>query len=128
MTRAEDGELAAWVNRCAHRGAMVCRLARGNAKSHSCVYHQWNYGPKGNLQGIPFRRGNKGMTGMPEDFDPARHNLRQLRVDSYRGLVFASFSETVALLHGKDGSYTGTRFSDGRALTLSSDSAVASTH
>jgi hypothetical protein len=36
--------------------------------------------------------------------------------------------ETVALLHGKDGSYSGTRFSDGRALTLSSDSAVASTH
>lgn len=37
--------------------------------------------------------------------------------------------ETVALLKGKDGSYTGTRFEDGRALTLSSDaSAVASTH
>ena len=27
MTRAEDGTLAAWVNRCAHRGAMVCRLS-----------------------------------------------------------------------------------------------------
>src|SRR5271165_719248 len=25
MTRDEDGGLAAWVNRCAHRGAMVCR-------------------------------------------------------------------------------------------------------
>lgn len=36
--------------------------------------------------------------------------------------------ETVALLKGKDGSYAGTRFEDGRALTLSSDSAVASTH
>jgi len=36
--------------------------------------------------------------------------------------------ETVALLKGKDGSYTGTRFSDGRALTLSSDTAVASSH
>ena len=36
--------------------------------------------------------------------------------------------ETVAVLKGKDGSYTGTRFEDGRALTLSSDSAVASTH
>jgi len=35
---------------------------------------------------------------------------------------------TVALLKGKDGSYTGTRFEDGRALTLSSDSAVASSH
>jgi hypothetical protein len=36
--------------------------------------------------------------------------------------------ETVALLHGKDGAYTGTRFADGRALTLNSDSAVASSH
>jgi anthranilate 1,2-dioxygenase large subunit len=98
MTRAEDNTLAAWVNRCAHRGAMVCRLPRGNAKSHSCVYHQWNYGAKGNLQGVPFRRGQKDATGMPADFDPARHNLRQLRVESYRGLVFATFSASVASL------------------------------
>jgi anthranilate 1,2-dioxygenase large subunit len=95
MTRAEDGTLAAWVNRCAHRGAIVCRLPRGNALSHSCVYHQWNYGTKGNLQGVPFRRGQKDATGMPADFDPKQHNLRQLRVDSYRGLVFATFSDTV---------------------------------
>ena len=95
MTRAEDGTLAAWVNRCAHRGAVVCRLPRGNALSHSCVYHQWSFGSKGNLQGVPFRRGQKDATGMPKDFDPKRHNLRQLRVESYRGLVFASFSETV---------------------------------
>ena len=98
MTRAEDGSLAAWVNRCAHRGAAVCRLPRGNALSHSCVYHQWNYGTKGNLQGVPFRRGQKNMTGMPPDFDPKQHNLRQLRVDSYKGLVFATFSSTVAEL------------------------------
>ena len=95
MTRAEDGTLAAWVNRCAHRGAAVCRLPRGNALSHSCVYHQWNYGTKGNLQGVPFRRGQKNMTGMPPDFDPKQHNLQQLRVDSYHGLVFATFSSSV---------------------------------
>ncbi len=98
MTRAADGTLAAWVNRCAHRGAMVCRLPRGNALNHTCVYHQWNYGAKGNLQGVPFRRGQKDMTGMPQDFDPVRHNLRQLRVDSYRGLVFATFSEAAPSL------------------------------
>jgi anthranilate 1,2-dioxygenase large subunit len=96
MTRAEDGTLAAWVNRCAHRGAQVCRLRRGNALNHTCVYHQWNYGTKGNLQGVPFRRGQKDMTGMPKDFEPSKHNLRQLRVDSYAGLVFATFSDTVA--------------------------------
>ncbi len=96
MTRTEDGKLAAWVNRCAHRGAEVCRLPRGNALSHTCVYHQWNYGTKGNLQGVPFRRGQANATGMPKDFDPNQHNLRQLRVESCRGLVFATFSDTVA--------------------------------
>ncbi len=98
MTRNEDGSLAAWVNRCAHRGAIVCRLQRGNAMSHSCVYHQWNYGTAGNLQGVPFRRGQKDMTGMPKDFDPRHHSLRQLRVESYGGLVFATFSDTVEAL------------------------------
>jgi anthranilate 1,2-dioxygenase large subunit len=95
MTRAEDGTLAAWVNRCAHRGAAVCRVERGNALAHTCVYHQWNYSAKGDLQGVPFRRGRKDMAGMPKDFDPANHGLRKLRVDSYRGLVFATFSEAV---------------------------------
>lgn len=95
LTRAEDGTLAAWVNRCAHRGAMVCRLARGNATSHNCVYHQWSYDTRGNLLGVPFRRGQKGAEGMPKDFKPADHGLRQLRVENYRGLVFGSFSDTV---------------------------------
>ncbi len=93
MTRTEDGALAAWVNRCAHRGAMVCRLLRGNATSHTCVYHQWRYDLEGNLFGVPFLRGIKGQAGMPADFNRSAHGLRKLRVDSYRGLVFASFSE-----------------------------------
>ena len=40
VTRTEDNGLAVWVNRCAHRGALVCRSARGNTKSHICAYHQ----------------------------------------------------------------------------------------
>ncbi len=98
VTRMEGGEVAAWVNRCAHRGAMVCRKARGNATSHTCVYHQWSFDNAGNLLGVPFRRGQKGMTGMPADFDPKAHGLKQLRVETYRGLVFATFSEEVAPL------------------------------
>jgi anthranilate 1,2-dioxygenase large subunit len=98
VTRKEDGTIAAWVNRCAHRGAMVCRKARGNATSHTCVYHQWSFDNAGNLLGVPFRRGQKGMTGMPKDFDPKAHSLKQLRVEVYRGLVFATFSEEVVPL------------------------------
>lgn len=99
LTRISDGSLAAWVNRCAHRGAAVCRVARGNAMAHTCVYHQWNYTAAGDLQGVPFRRGRNNMTGMPKDFDVAKHSLQKLKVDSYRGLVFATFSSEVESLN-----------------------------
>jgi anthranilate 1,2-dioxygenase large subunit len=38
------------------------------------------------------------MSGMPADFDPKAHSLKQLRVETYRGLVFATFSDEVAPL------------------------------
>ena len=98
VTRRPDGGLAAWVNRCAHRGALVCRNARGNASLHTCVYHQWSYDTSGNLQGVPFRRGQKGVPGMPPDFNLADHGMRQLRVASYKGMVFASFSDEAPAL------------------------------
>ncbi|MDX3905307.1 MAG: aromatic ring-hydroxylating dioxygenase subunit alpha [Pigmentiphaga sp.] len=92
VTRTAEG-LACWVNQCAHRGAMVVREKKGNADSHACVYHQWSFAANGDLLGVPFRRGQKGMVGMPPDFKPAEHGLRKLRVDSYRGLMFATFSD-----------------------------------
>ena len=98
VTRRPDGGLAAWVNRCAHRGALVCRNARGNASLHTCVYHQWSYDTSGNLQGVPFRRGQKGVPGMPPDFNLADHGMRQLRVASYKGMEFASFSDEAPAL------------------------------
>lgn len=93
VTRAEDGGLHAWVNRCAHRGAKVCRHARGNARDFTCIYHQWAYSPNGDLIGVPFRRGLKGMAGMPKDFDLTNHGLQKLRVESYRGIIFATFRD-----------------------------------
>jgi anthranilate 1,2-dioxygenase large subunit len=96
VTRTKSGSLAAWVNRCAHRGAIVCRQKRGNATTHTCVYHQWSFDREGNLLGVPFRNGQNDKPGMPPEFDPADHGLQKLRVESYRGLLFATFSTTVA--------------------------------
>jgi len=96
VTRTSTGALAAWVNRCAHRGAIVCRKKRGNAAMHTCVYHQWSFDREGNLRGVPFRNGQNGKPGMPPDFEPAEHGLQKLRVASYGGLLFATFSESVA--------------------------------
>ena len=70
VSRAEDGSLHAFVNRCAHRGATVQRQACGNARQHRCVYHQWAYNARGELVGVPYRRGVPGMGGYAADFDP----------------------------------------------------------
>ena len=93
VTRGDDGALHAWVNRCAHRGALVCRELRGNAQTHNCVYHQWAYDHSGQLIGVPFRKGLSGKGGYPEDFHMAEHGLHRLRVESVHGVVFATFSD-----------------------------------
>jgi anthranilate 1,2-dioxygenase large subunit len=95
VNRAKDGALHAMVNRCAHRGALVRRETRGNAKDHICIYHKWGYALDGSLMGVPFRRGLRGQGGMPKDFDMSRHGLQRLKVQSYRGVVFASFRDDV---------------------------------
>lgn len=95
VTRDKDGGLHVVLNRCAHRGAMVCRERRGNAPHLECVYHQWAYDLNGDLIGVPFRRGIKGQGGMPADFALKDHGLVKLRVESLNGLVFATFSEEV---------------------------------
>lgn len=93
LLRDREGQLQVLENRCAHRGALVCRELRGNQARLSCVYHQWTYDLRGRLLGVPFRGGIGGRGGMPPDFDPAAHNLTRLRVEELHGLVFASFSE-----------------------------------
>jgi anthranilate 1,2-dioxygenase large subunit len=97
MTRDEKGAIHAWVNRCAHRGALVCRELRGNnpAGTYTCVYHQWSFDAAGDLVGVPFRRGLGGKGGYPADFDTKQHGLRKLRVENYHGAVFATFDDAM---------------------------------
>jgi len=49
IARGADGELRGFINACSHRGAMVCRKARGNAKRFACHYHGWVYDNQGAL-------------------------------------------------------------------------------
>jgi anthranilate 1,2-dioxygenase large subunit len=81
------------VNRCAHKGALVCLQDRGNAKALTCVYHSWSYDLAGRLQSVAFRHGLRGKGGMPDDFDMAQHRLEPLRVEVFCGLVFGTFSD-----------------------------------
>ena len=107
LVRDSDGSLHAWVNRCAHRGALVCRELRGNNSTgtHTCVYHQWAYDNKGDLVGVPFRKGLAGKGGYPTDFDMKAHSLTKVRVEDYHGVVFGTFDdqlEPVADYLGRD--------------------------
>ena len=90
--RADDGNVHVFENRCAHRAVEFCRALSGTVSEFVCPYHQWTYDLRGNLQGVPFRRGVGGRGGMPPDFKTADHGLRQLHVTTHRGVVFASYS------------------------------------
>jgi anthranilate 1,2-dioxygenase large subunit len=92
----EDGEIYAFENRCAHRGALIALDDHGKKKKDfSCVYHAWTYDLQGNLIGVAFKDGVKGKGGMPQSFCMADHHPRKLRVAVVHGLVFGSFSEDV---------------------------------
>jgi phenylpropionate dioxygenase-like ring-hydroxylating dioxygenase large terminal subunit len=89
LARGEDDEVRVLVNRCMHRGAIVCERAAGNAKSFRCQYHGWTYRNDGQLVGVPYPerqgpdvRDRLGLIALP-------------RVESYRGLIFASFNPDV---------------------------------
>ncbi len=93
VNRDRDGEIKAFVNRCAHRGALVRRETAGNAAEHVCIYHQWCYGLDGSLTAIPFRRGVRGKGGLDPSFDMNRHGLRRLRVERINGAIFGTLAE-----------------------------------
>lgn len=95
VVRDKGGELRVVVNRCAHRGAQLCREPHGNTTTFECPYHQWTYALDGRLLGVPFKKGFDGQGGMPSDFENAGHGLETLRVAERNGVVFASFSDEV---------------------------------
>jgi phenylpropionate dioxygenase-like ring-hydroxylating dioxygenase large terminal subunit len=86
MTRDRDGAIHLLVNRCAHRGNLVCDDARGNSGSFRCPYHGWTYRNTGELIGYPYREGYGGR-------DKLDLSLAHVpRADSYQGFVFGSFA------------------------------------
>src|SRR5690606_26021399 len=95
VVRDSDNEIYACENRCAHRGALIVLEKSGKAKNFQCVYHAWGYNRRGDLTGVAFERGVKGLGGMPKTFSKDQHGPRKLRVATFCGLVFGSFSEDV---------------------------------
>src|SRR5690606_7329611 len=82
-----DGEVRAFANTCTHRGAMICRRERGNAKAFQCFYHAWTFNTDGELVGVPDESAYGGT------WDKSTMGLKSpARVANYRGFIFISFS------------------------------------
>jgi len=109
VTRGHDGEIHAMVNRCAHRGNLVCLKRRGHAANLTCVYHAWRYDLEGNLDSVAFRRGIAGKGGMPPSFRLEEHGLKKLRVDKFGDLVFGTLSPEAPPLANYIGNQIGSR-------------------
>jgi anthranilate 1,2-dioxygenase large subunit len=95
VARGPDGAVNAFVNRCAHRGNLLCLTEKGHGKEITCIYHGWSYDLAGKLTGVAFERGIKRQGGMPPEFRKDDHHLQRLRVEGLSGLVFGTFSEEV---------------------------------
>jgi phenylpropionate dioxygenase-like ring-hydroxylating dioxygenase large terminal subunit len=97
VIRSPDGVVKSVVNKCVHKGSVLCHEARGHRKRPNlvCPYHNWVYDLNGKLTGVAFEHGIQGGGGMPEDFDKSEHRLKVLRVEIIRGLVFGTFSDVV---------------------------------
>lgn len=76
LTRDDGGEIAVMLNRCPACGSTVCQREEGNAGAYHCAFHDWYFDRQGSLSGLDLRLD------------------RLLRVESYRGLVFACLSAT----------------------------------
>lgn len=85
-----DGVYRLLMNRCRHRGTLICEVDRGNQSHFRCFYHGWTYENTGKLIHIPHD------DAYPADFDRDGHSLTHVpRFESYRGFIFGSLNPDV---------------------------------
>ena len=87
VARDKSGKVNAFLNLCSHRGNRVCRADTGNASSFTCSYHGWTYGTDGKLIGVPNLQ--DAYYNELDTKDLGMAHVAQL--DSYKGLIFATF-------------------------------------
>jgi phenylpropionate dioxygenase-like ring-hydroxylating dioxygenase large terminal subunit len=87
LTRDGQGRLHALLNMCRHRGNRVVRCDDGNAKRFMCTYHGWTYGSDGALEHVPGR-----AEAYYDELDRSKLGLVEARVETYAGIVFATWA------------------------------------
>jgi len=89
VCRGPDGTIRTFVNACSHRGALVIRNPRGNARTLQCIFHRWTYdNASGECTGRP---SEPGFTEMGPKIEAC--GLRQVKTEVYLGLVFVNLND-----------------------------------
>lgn len=102
VVRGKEGAIRGFVNACRHRGNVLCRDARGNAKrGFLCQYHLWSYDLDGRLKGML----REALAG-PIDKDT--HGLIEVSVDTFAGFIFLNPDPNAAPLADFIGSEVAT--------------------
>jgi choline monooxygenase len=79
-----------FANFCRHRGSILLE-GEGNASRIICPYHAWTYRTDGQLYGCPDMKDAEG-------FDRIENGLVPLRMESWKGFLFATFNSAASSL------------------------------
>lgn len=95
VARGEDLSIRAFHNVCRHRAAALVPCDEGptpsgRARRFVCPYHGWSYGLSGALI---------EAKGAPEAWDKRWLNLSPVRVEPWRGFLFATLDDRAPALH-----------------------------
>ena len=82
VTRADDGELRAFLNVCRHRGFPVAQ-GEGRRETLQCPYHAWTYGLDGRLRSAP-------RSEEEPEFPRDELGLRRLAAGTWGPFVFVN--------------------------------------
>jgi phenylpropionate dioxygenase-like ring-hydroxylating dioxygenase large terminal subunit len=89
--RGEDGVIRVFLNSCRHRGMKLACEDFGEVTMWRCPYHGFTYASTGEfmgtLIGAPYER-----AAYPNGLDRDALHLIEARVDTYAGLIFATWS------------------------------------
>lgn len=87
VVRQRDSSIKVFANSCPHRGNKVCFADVGNARRFVCNYHGWAFDRAGKLAGM-----HAEYAYDEGDIDKSQTMMKPVaKVESYKGLVFATF-------------------------------------
>ncbi|MEO0412561.1 MAG: SRPBCC family protein [Pseudomonadota bacterium] len=88
IVHGRDGEVRAFYNTCAHRGAPVLLEDRAKAPRLVCQYHGWTYDDHGALVGM------RDPADFPPDFDRSCRGLKRVGCARYGNTIWVNFDDS----------------------------------